>query len=34
MMQYNLTVQRELWAGTVFTIGYNGSSGVHLFDVD
>jgi hypothetical protein len=29
IMQYNLTVQRELWPGTVFKIGYVGSSGVH-----
>jgi hypothetical protein len=31
IMQYNLTVQRQLWPGTVFNIGYNGSTGVHLF---
>jgi hypothetical protein len=31
MMQYNLNVQRDLGAGTVFTVGYNGSSGAHLF---
>jgi hypothetical protein len=31
MMQYNLTVQRQLLPGTVFNIGYNGSTGVHLF---
>ena len=31
MMQYNLTVQRQLLRGTVFNIGYNGSTGVHLF---
>ena len=31
MMQYNLTVQRQLWLGTVFNIGYDGSTGVHLF---
>ena len=31
MMQYNLTVQRQLGPGTVFNIGYNGSTGVHLF---
>ena len=31
MMQYNLTVQRQLWLGTVFNIGYAGSTGVHLF---
>jgi hypothetical protein len=30
VMQYNLTVQRQLWPGTVLNIGYNGSSGVHL----
>ena len=30
MMQYNLTVQRQLWGGTVFNIGYNGSAGVHM----
>ncbi len=31
VMQYNLTIQRQITAGTVFTIGYNGSAGVHLF---
>jgi hypothetical protein len=31
VMQYNLTIQRELAAGTVFSVGYIGSSGVHLF---
>jgi hypothetical protein len=31
VMQYNLNVQRELGTGTVLTVGYNGSSGVHLF---
>jgi hypothetical protein len=31
MMQYNLTVQRQLWLGTLFNIGYAGSTGVHLF---
>ncbi len=31
VMQYNLNVQRQLWSGTVFNIGYNGSTGVHLF---
>ncbi len=31
MMQYNLTVQRELFAGTALTVGYNGSSGRNLF---
>jgi hypothetical protein len=29
--QYNLNVQRELGAGTVLTVGYIGSRGVHLF---
>ena len=32
IMQYNLNVQRQLGPGTVFNIGYNGSSGVHLFE--
>jgi len=31
VMQYNLNIQRELGAGTVLTVGYNGSSGAHLF---
>ncbi|MDR3720918.1 MAG: TonB-dependent receptor [Candidatus Acidoferrales bacterium] len=31
VMQYNLNVQRELGRGTVLTVGYNGSSGNHLF---
>ena len=31
MMQYNLNVQRELGAGTVLTVGYNGSQGADLF---
>ena len=31
-IQYNLNVQRELWRGTVFTIGYVGSVGRHLWD--
>lgn len=31
VMQYNLNVQRELGKGTVLTLGYNGSSGNHLF---
>ncbi|MGA9884481.1 MAG: carboxypeptidase regulatory-like domain-containing protein [Candidatus Acidiferrales bacterium] len=30
-MQYNLTIQRQITAGTVFTIGYIGSQGRHLF---
>jgi hypothetical protein len=31
VMQYNLTIQRQITAGTVFSIGYIGSAGVHLF---
>jgi Carboxypeptidase regulatory-like domain len=31
MIQYTLNVQRELGRGTVLTVGYNGSQGVHLF---
>ena len=31
VMQYNLNIQRELGHGTVLTVGYNGSSGNHLF---
>jgi len=31
MMQYNVTVQHELMAGTVLTVGYNGSRGKNLF---
>ena len=30
MIQYNLNIQRELTAGTVLTLGYVGSHGVHL----
>jgi hypothetical protein len=30
-MQYNLTVQRQITSGTVFSIGYVGSQGRHLF---
>jgi Carboxypeptidase regulatory-like domain/TonB-dependent Receptor Plug Domain len=30
-MQYNLNIQRELGRGTVLTVGYVGSRGVHLF---
>jgi hypothetical protein len=30
MIQYNLNVQRELFANTVLTLGYVGSHGVHL----
>jgi hypothetical protein len=32
MEQWNLNVQRSLGAGTVLTVGYVGSHGVHLFD--
>ena len=32
VVQYNLTVQRQLWRGALFNIGYNGSTGVHLFE--
>jgi hypothetical protein len=31
VMQFNLNVQRELGHGMVLTVGYNGSSGNHLF---
>jgi Carboxypeptidase regulatory-like domain len=31
VMQYNLTIQRELARGMVASVGYIGSSGVHLF---
>ncbi|MDP9053241.1 MAG: TonB-dependent receptor [Acidobacteriota bacterium] len=30
MIQYNLNIQREIAAGTVLTVGYVGSHGVHL----
>ena len=30
IIQYNLNIQREISGGTVFTIGYVGSHGVHL----
>ena len=30
-MQYNLTIEHQLVAGTVFTIGYIGEQGRHLF---
>ena len=30
-IQYNLTIQRDLGHGTVFSLGYVGSQGVHLF---
>ncbi len=31
VMQYNLTIQRQLPKGMLFNIGYNGSAGVHEF---
>ncbi len=31
VMQYNLTIEHQIAAGTVASIGYIGSSGVHLF---
>ena len=31
VMQYNLTVQRQLGSGIVLNVGYNGSTGVHEF---
>jgi len=31
MIQYNLTVQREIASGTIASVGYVGSRGVHLF---
>ena len=30
-MQYNLTVQRDVWRGTVASLGYIGAEGVHLY---
>lgn len=33
MMQYNLTLQREVFARTVLSLGYIGSRGVHLFSI-
>jgi Carboxypeptidase regulatory-like domain/TonB dependent receptor len=30
-MQYNLNIQRELWHGTVLSVGYVGSEGRHLW---
>ncbi|MCZ6769598.1 MAG: carboxypeptidase regulatory-like domain-containing protein [Acidobacteria bacterium] len=30
MMQYNLTLQRELWSDMMFALSYVGSHGVHL----
>jgi outer membrane receptor protein involved in Fe transport len=31
MMQYNINVQREVVSGTILTVGYIGSRGLHLF---
>jgi hypothetical protein len=31
VMQYNLTIQRQIAAGTVLSVGYIGSEGRHLF---
>jgi hypothetical protein len=31
VIQYNLTIQREIFARTVLSLGYVGSRGVHLF---
>jgi Carboxypeptidase regulatory-like domain/TonB dependent receptor len=31
VMQYNLTIQRQITSGTVFSVGYVGSEGRHLF---
>jgi len=31
VMQYNLTVQRDIWRGTVASLGYVGAEGVHLY---
>lgn len=33
MIQYNLSVQRELGAGNILSVGYIGSRGLHLFIV-
>jgi Carboxypeptidase regulatory-like domain/TonB-dependent Receptor Plug Domain/TonB dependent receptor len=33
VMQYNLTVQREIFAHTVLSVGYVASQGVHLFSI-
>ncbi|MBI2821441.1 MAG: TonB-dependent receptor [Acidobacteria bacterium] len=33
MMQYNFTVQQQLWGGTVLSASYAGSRGVHLSGV-
>jgi len=33
LMQYNLNIQRDLGAGTVLTVGYVGSRGVHLLSL-
>jgi hypothetical protein len=33
VMQYNLTVQHQLPGSLIFSVGYSGSSGVHLFSI-
>jgi hypothetical protein len=33
MIQYNLTIQREIFAHVIVSLGYIGSRGVHLFSV-
>ena len=33
VMQYNLTIQREVFAHAIVSLGYIGSRGVHLFSV-
>ncbi|MBO0860938.1 MAG: TonB-dependent receptor, partial [Chloracidobacterium sp.] len=33
VMQYNLTIERELPSGFIASVGYVGSSGVHLFSI-
>jgi len=33
VIQYNLTVQREVLHGTVLSVGFVGSQGVHLFSI-
>ncbi|MEQ1946987.1 MAG: TonB-dependent receptor [Bryobacteraceae bacterium] len=31
MMQYNMNIQREVMTGTILTVGYVGSRGLHMF---
>ncbi len=33
VMQYNLTIQREIFAHAIVSLGYIGSRGVHLFSI-